>query len=76
MNTEFENNKWYIGWKTENFCEVSRLGNSNKYIKVLTGRKGDKTCFFGLNENGHQVKLNIISDGILGDMKFTKVPLY
>lgn len=74
-NTEFSN-AWFVGWKTPSFYQVSRLKISTPLVKLLKGRKGDKSIFFGFDLNGNQIKLKKVADGTLGDNKFSNVPLY
>lgn len=67
---------WFIGWKTGGYFQYSTLSLKQPYVRLLKGRKGSKSYFFGLNSKGQQVKLGVVAHGVLGDKKYPHIPLY
>lgn len=73
-----KNKFWFIGWTDTQFekFNLHRLGIKNSKIKMLKGKKGYITYFFGIDILGKQVPLVKVGEGILGDKKFINVKLY
>jgi len=67
---------WYVGWLSKGFSQIQCLLIVGDKVKVLTGREGNKTIFFGVDRNGKQVSIKKLDQGILGDGKYVSVPLY
>ena len=67
---------WYVGWLSKGFSQAHCLPIKGSKVKVLTGIKGNKTVFFGVDKNGNQVPIKKLAQGILGDGKYKSVPLY
>jgi hypothetical protein len=65
---------WYIGWKTEKYCQVNRIPLKN-LVKMLNGVKGSETFFFGMNKDEALIELEIVDFGENGDKKYKDVPL-
>lgn len=73
---ESKESPWYVGWLSCEFSQLHCLPIKGNKVKVLTGKKGTKTLFFGVNQNVEQVIIKSVAEGKLGDGEFNKVPLY
>ncbi len=62
---------WYVGWIPGDVIGISRIKLCHS-VKLL--RSPQTVYFFGLNEHGEQIEINIIGSGELGkDKKYSGV---
>jgi len=83
MKAAAEVKYWHVGWSHLEYpvgfrasTKVHRLRIYDKYIKLLNMPIGHETLFFGFDNNGKQIPVKIIDEGILGDHKYPKVRLF
>lgn len=64
---------WYIGWVAGDVIGISQIKLDDK-VRVLRGPS--IVQFFGINEHGQQIAIDLISEGKIGDAgKYSQVPL-
>jgi hypothetical protein len=64
---------WYVGWIPGDVIGVSQIPLKGR-VRVLIGK--DNVFFFGINENGDQIKISQVGEGSIGERsEFSKDPI-
>ena len=70
---------WHLGWIVEgmkkDYFQVCKLILHTPNARALKPAEGVSVLFFALDENGKQIALSIVGEGIIGDGKYGHIRL-
>lgn len=58
-----DQDEWYVGWIVGDTMGISQIKLDSK-VRLLKGPT--PVSFFGVNENGDQININLVAEGVLG----------